>query len=263
MSTDDEQVIVNVSNSVATVTLNRPNQGNSMSAPMLKKLTAAFAKFKTDPSVRVVVLTANGKYFCTGMDLGAGGKEALDPVGAFEPIFTFPKPVVLRMNGPALGGGVGLMFTTDIRVVTKTCSIAFPEVGLGIFPAIISAYIVPQLGPYMTQALMMNAQPFTAERLLSAGVVSEVVDESQLDAATAKVVESLLKQSDNGLAGAKRVCRAMGYGGNFRTDMLQELSGEFRAMVRNPEALFAMKHFKETKKRPEWKEYYAKKKSKL
>eukprot|EP00760_Papus_ankaliazontas_P009499 PhM_4_TR1408/c0_g1_i1/m.70309/K13766/liuC; methylglutaconyl-CoA hydratase len=260
-TTDEKALLVSVSSDgVGTITLNRPKQGNSMTPAMLSDMTNALASFARDPTVRVAVLTANGKYFCTGMDLSGGtNKSALKPLEAFESVFNFPKPLVLRMNGPALGGGVGLMFCTDIRVVTEDCFISFPEVGVGIYPAVISGYITPQLGPYLTSSLMLSSAPFTAKEMLQARVVSRVAKD--LDREVNSVVQQLLSNSSHGMAGVKRLVRTVGYGGNFRREVMADLAGEFAVMVRHPEAKFAMGHFKQYKKKPDWKVFYADKKS--
>jgi methylglutaconyl-CoA hydratase len=107
----------------ATVTLNRPTRGNALTAGMLERLNAILHELERDPSVLVVVLAARGKFFCTGMDLAGSGPTSMATGGATENAFLklagFGKPLVARVQGPCLGGGVGLLFCCDFRIATE------------------------------------------------------------------------------------------------------------------------------------------------
>lgn len=117
--------------------------------------------------MRVVVLTGAGKYFCTGMDLGSANQESLQQqidqgtaghafLRILSQIRDFKKPIIARVNGPVMGGGCGVLFATDLRVMLQNSFLAFPEVKRGIVPALISAFIVPQMGLYRTKQYMLT-----------------------------------------------------------------------------------------------------------
>jgi methylglutaconyl-CoA hydratase len=192
------------------------------------------------------------------MDLKGGANDVANekPFAMFEKIWSSRIPVIGAMNGPALGGGVGLMFATDIRIVTKDFYIAFPEVKLGIYPALISGYIAPQLGPYLTQALMLTGEPFPAEKLLHHGVVSSVVDTDQLSAAVGSQIQQLLRSPVAAHAGVKRVVRLVNYCGEYHGEAMQGLAAEFLTMMRTPEAKHGLATFAKEKKYPDWDSYY-------
>lgn len=262
-------LLCTISGPVATLVLNRPAQHNSANAAMLE-LLVTWLRDLNGPShreVRVIVLTGNGRYFCTGMDLrqgaadasaGRGGLGAARPYGAFEALWRSPKPVVCALNGPAIAGGAGLLFATDVRIATDECFVSFPEVFRGIYPALISGYIAPQLGAYRTQALMLTGARMSAAELLAAGVVSHVVAPKDLAMRTAEVVLSLLKGPSNAHAGVKRVVRLAAYGGdNGHQEVMDGLVGEFTQMMAAPEARHGMRTFAKTKEAPNWEEFYA------
>lgn len=156
------------------------------------------------PQVRVVVLTANGKFFCTGMDLGASNQKNMqqelqsgkenEGLKLWETLRKFPKPIIARINGPAMGGGWGLLFTTDIRIAVQDAWFSFSEVKRGVVPAIISAYVVPEFGTFRAKQLFLTGEKVSASQAMEYGFLSQVVaDEESLDIATKKYIDILLE----------------------------------------------------------------------
>jgi methylglutaconyl-CoA hydratase len=100
----EEEVLLEVDNYVAKVTLNRPSKGNSLNGNMGNQLIKILQTLEKDPKTRIVVLTGSGKYFCTGMDLSNKSNEnKLDPKLLFHTLLKYPKPIIAKVNGPALG----------------------------------------------------------------------------------------------------------------------------------------------------------------
>lgn len=254
---DADDLIISVAGPVATITFNRPKQGNSITSPMMQKLLQGLDDLNNNAAVRVIVLTANGKHFCTGMDLKGGlDVSQSKPYTPFEKLWSSPKPVIGVINGPALGGGVGIMFATDIRIMASDAFIAFPEVQLGIYPALISGYIAPQLGPYLTQSLMLTGEPLSAERCLHHGLVSAVTPPSELQKSLDHYVALLLKAPKDAHSGVKRLVRLVSYCGEYHTEAMDGLVTEFQTMMRSPAIRHGMKTVKETKKYPDWGKFY-------
>jgi enoyl-CoA hydratase/carnithine racemase len=259
-----------VSGPVARLTLGRPAITMTMAKELLHHLTVLNGPQHN--GVRVIVLTGSGKFFCTGMDLtaaptqqgsAAGGvgeaasNKSFKPYQLFESVWSSPKPVVGVLNGPALGGGVGLLYACDVRVALKGSFIKFPEAALGIFPALISGYIAPQLGPYLTQSLMMTGQEFSADQLLAAGQITAVADSAdQLKEVTTKIVGQLLSAPKGSHAGVKRIVRLICYQGEYHQEAMDSLLSEFGMMMRSAEARHGMKVFRTEKKTPDWEAYY-------
>jgi 1,4-dihydroxy-2-naphthoyl-CoA synthase len=154
-----KEVKVSVANHVATITLFRPHRGNSITPSMGKEVLDALTRIEESREIHVLILTGSGSVFCTGMDLsGARDNSDFDASAFFERLKSFPKPIVCQVNGPAMGGGMGLVFVTDIRISLKKAHFSFPEVKRGVIPALISSYIVPQLGPYLSTQYMLTGR---------------------------------------------------------------------------------------------------------
>lgn len=172
------------------LTMNRPKKGNILTTSMIYDLTSEFSRAGEDPTISRVVLTGEGKYFCTGMDLskdktavGSGG-DASDAqfnqlYGLFEAIDRCPKVTIACINGPAFGGGVGLAFACDIRLVSRTAGITLSEVKLGICAATISKYIVREWGVAFAREAMLTARTVSPDELQRKGIIMSVADDTE------------------------------------------------------------------------------------
>lgn len=169
------------------VVLNRPNNGNALTDSMLSQLTELFESASSSRTITRIVLTARGKFFCTGMDLGkstslvAKGADATDLQykrlqRLFEVIDNAPQVTIACLQGPAFGGGVGLAFACDIRLMASTASIRLSEVRLGLAPATISKYVTRELGPSLARETMLSARVVAAQELLGLGKIAAVIE---------------------------------------------------------------------------------------
>ncbi|CAG8755260.1 18917_t:CDS:1, partial [Racocetra fulgida] len=178
------QVLVEVSNQVATITLNRPERGNALTSEMVTEFLNIFTKIEDDPSIYIIIITGAGKFFCTGLDLQISSTIPEELSNIFEIGYRFyktikdcPKPVIAKINGPALGGGLGLVFTTDIRITLKDAYFSFPEVKRGVVPAIISRYVVPEIGLFKAKQYMLTGEKISAEQGFSDKFITCIVDD--------------------------------------------------------------------------------------
>jgi methylglutaconyl-CoA hydratase len=201
---------------VARVTLNRPDVHNAFDDALIARLSAAAAELAKDDSVRVAVLAGMGESFCAGADLHWMRRmvaysevenlaDALAMAWMFEAWRDLPKPVVGRIHGAALGGGVGLTAACDLAVASTRAVFGFTEVRLGILPAVISPFVVAKLGPAAAQALFLTGERFDAKRAYELGLVQRVVEPEALDEAVDRVVEQLLKGGPRAQARIKRL----------------------------------------------------------
>ncbi len=189
---------------VARVWLNRPEQHNALSAELVAELAAVFHELAHDASVRVAVLGGRGPSFCAGADIAAmkasavatfeqNVEEAQRLGRMFAAIADFPKPLVGRLHGNILGGGVGLLCTCDITVAADDSRIGLTEVRLGILPALISPYVIRRLGDRNARELMLTGERVDAAAALRYGLVQHVVPVGELDAKVNERVGELLK----------------------------------------------------------------------
>ncbi|HKW58807.1 MAG TPA: enoyl-CoA hydratase-related protein [Candidatus Dormibacteraeota bacterium] len=200
-----EQVLLSVDgHHIATVTLNRPEQRNPLSATMLRDLAAALRWCRDEAEVRVVVLTGAGRVFCAGADLSSfdGEMTALDRyrsrdlfVELFILMAELGKPIVGRINGHALAGGFGLACACDLLVAVDTASFGTPEINVGIWPMMIQAILTRNVPRKVLLEMEMFGDRWTAAQLQSLGVVNRVTPPEQLDSAVAEIAHSLARKS--------------------------------------------------------------------
>jgi len=164
------------------IVLRRPQNGNALTAEMLTQLQSYIQKASSDLSISRIIITAEGKFFCTGMDLSdkVQAKPAVQEkkksdhamlTELFETISKAPQVTIAAINGPCYAGGIGLAFACDIRIAVETASLTLSEVKLGLCPAIISEYIVREWGPSFTREAMLSARPISMSELKSIGAV--------------------------------------------------------------------------------------------
>jgi methylglutaconyl-CoA hydratase len=205
---------------VATITLARPDLHNAFNAEMIGELHDCFVALAADTSVRVVVLAGAGPSFCAGGDLKwmqasldwtqAQNQADADALAAmFEAAWTLPRPLIGRVHGPAVGGGVGLVACCDLAVAADTARFGFSEVKLGLVPAVIAQYVLPKIGVSQARALFVSGERFTAERAFEIGLVHAVTAPEDLDATVASLAARLRSSGPAAVGAAKRLIDAV------------------------------------------------------
>lgn len=199
---------------VLRLTLDRPEKSNAFDDQVIFDLTEAFLRAAEEPSVRVVVLGARGKYFSAGGDLGwmqrmAGYSDAENLADAkalarlMQAIDLCPKPVIARVQGSAFAGAVGLIACCDIAVAVPSAQFAITEVRLGLIPAVISPYVVRAIGARQARRWCLTAERFSAEQAKAMGLLHEIAEESRLDDVIRSQIDALLQAAPSALAEAK------------------------------------------------------------
>jgi methylglutaconyl-CoA hydratase len=196
--------------------MSRPAVFNAFDELMIGELDAAFAALIDDASVRVIVLAGEGKHFSAGADLQWMQRAAQASVewnlqdarrfaGMLHRIASAPKPVVARIQGAALGGGVGLACACDIAIAADNASFSVSEAKFGILPAVIGPYVTNAVGKRQAQRLALTTTRIGAAEALAIGVVQQVVALDALDAA----VDATLKELLGGSPNAQREIKAL------------------------------------------------------
>ena len=198
------QVVLTTERHTATVVLNRPDQRNALSATMLGDLAAAFRWCQQEPEVRVVVLTGAGRVFCAGADLTSfdGETTSLEKfrsrdlfVDLFILMAELGKPIVGRINGHALAGGLGLACSCDLLIAVDTATFGTPEINVGIWPMMIQAILSRSIPRKVLLEMEMLGDRWTATQLQSLGVINRVVAHEHLDSTVNEIAEALAKKS--------------------------------------------------------------------
>lgn len=213
-----ETIRLAIEGGVARLTLFRPDAHNAMNGVMYDEARAVVAALDRDPSVRVVVLTGAGPSFCAGGDIKymlALGKRT-DPVKAHEAaklagwlneLDQLSKPLIGRINGPAYGGGLGLISVCDVAIAVDTAVFGVTETRIGMAPGMISPFLVQRLGVPNARRLFLGARRFDAAEALRLGLLSAVVPAAALDDAVQAEIDGFLKSGPVAIAATKRLIR--------------------------------------------------------
>jgi methylglutaconyl-CoA hydratase len=210
---------------VARLRLNRPELHNAFDAELISALSTQLAALAADDAVRVVVLEAAGKSFSAGADLHwmrgmAAASEAENRTDSLalahlmRMLDELPKPTIARVHGAAFGGGVGLVACCDIAIGTPDAKFGLTESKLGLLPAVISPYVIAAIGARQARRWFATAEIFDAAQAVRIGLLHQVVDGAELDAAIQRQIDLLMKAGPIAAASAKSLVRRIAQGGD-------------------------------------------------
>ncbi|HVR83677.1 MAG TPA: enoyl-CoA hydratase-related protein [Planctomycetota bacterium] len=240
---------------VTTIRLSRPEVRNALDDVLIADLTAAVASLPT--TTKVVVLAGEGPAFCSGADAQwmkrsrtwtreENQRDASAVSSLLQAVDECPLPVVGRIHGAALGGGAGLAAACDVAVAEDGTQFGFPEVRLGLVPAVISTYVLPKIGPGAARRYFVTGERFGPAEALSMGLIHEVAPKGKLDERVAGIVAEILKGGALALQAAKRLIREVGGLSRERAiEMTTRLIAELRI---SPEAQEGLAAFLEKRK---------------
>ncbi|MGE3842331.1 MAG: enoyl-CoA hydratase-related protein [Vicinamibacterales bacterium] len=202
------------------VRLNRPDLRNALNDVVLDELRRWSESLRSDASVRVAVLAGAGRHFCAGADIdwmrrmGAASEsdnmaDAQRLSSTFHALDTLPVPLIGRVHGAAIGGGMGLAAICDMVVAADDTQFGFSEVRLGIVPAAISPFVLAKIGGSAARELFLTGSRFSAARALQLGLVHRVVPAAELDEVVAAWAAELMAGAPSAIALAKRLIRTV------------------------------------------------------
>lgn len=213
---------------VATLTLNRPEIHNAFNAELITEITKTLEDLKTK-DVKVLVLTGAGKSFCAGADLNwmssmktwseeENFQDSKKMAKMFRTLNTMPMPVIARVNGPALGGGSGLVACCDYVIAVETAMFGFTEARLGLLPAVISPFVIAKIGESHARAWFLSGERFSATQAQKMNLIHEIAPLDDLDEKLERVVMSFLQAGPQAAREAKELI--------FRVRVAQEVEDE-------------------------------------
>lgn len=204
---------------VLTVRLHRPEVHNAFNDELITEMIALLGSLETRTDLRAVILRGEGPNFCAGADLNwmsrmvsYGREENIRDSSNLAKMYAMldelPIPVIGRIQGAAIGGGVGLVAICDIAIAERGSKFGLSEVKLGILPAVISPYVIAKIGGTHARALFLTGERFDAERALRIGLVHELVEgEAALDERVDAAVKQLLGSGPEAVRECKRLIR--------------------------------------------------------
>jgi methylglutaconyl-CoA hydratase len=228
---------------VATLTLNRPKIHNAFDDLLIEELIEALRTLEQESDVRAVVLTGAGASFSAGADLGwmkrmaklsekENRKDARQLAKLMRVLNHLDKPTIARVNGAALGGGVGLVACCDIAIASDSARFGLTETRLGLVPAAISPYVIDAIGARHARRLFLTAQIFSAQDAARIGLVHRVVSPDELDAAVEAEVEALRATGPIAVLQAKRLVQRIQHPDSKQRRSLDEANAELIASLR-------------------------------
>lgn len=196
-----EDILTEIEDGIATVTMNRPSRRNALSGAVVSGLTERFRSLSDNDEVTVIVLTGAGeKAFCAGGDLmdqqmGGGALAMHEDRGGFAEMLMAmnecTKPLIARINGHALGGGFGLALNCDLAVGSTNATFGTPEIKVGLFPMMIMAVIQRNIGRKKSMEMMLTGKRLSAEQAEEQGIINYAVAPEELDAKVAALAERI------------------------------------------------------------------------
>lgn len=210
-----------IEHSVARITLQRPQLHNAFNAALISELTEAIRLTRDNEQLRVLVLTGSGESFSAGGDLNwmqamaSASREdnrldSLRLAAMFRSLDNLPKAVIARVNGPAFGGGVGLISCCDIAIAVASARFALSEVRLGLIPATIAPFVQARIGMTGMRRYALSGERFDAEAARQIGLIHQIAsDPQQLDAMLQAQIEQLLQAAPGAVAECKQLIRKL------------------------------------------------------
>ena len=244
---------------VATITLNRPEKRNAISFELIDDLLRALDEVSKSDAI-VLILTGAGKAFCSGMDLenlkallGRTAEQNLQDsetmVRLFRSLYEFPKVTIAAVNGAAIAGGTGLALLCDFTLAVPEAKLGYTEVRIGFVPAIVSTFLLRQIGEKHARDLLLTGRVIGSEEAVRMGLINEIVPAENLLARARELAATLMENSASSLRATKQLL----------TDHARaELDAQIDAAVRENAAIRTTADFREgitsflEKRKPVW-----------
>jgi enoyl-CoA hydratase/carnithine racemase len=250
----EQHIVTEINDAVMTIRMNRADKKNALTSAMYEGLAAGFKAAAADPAVRVVLLTGSGDSFSSGNDLvdflkNTPTDAASSPVMIFmATMAAFPKPIVVAVNGLAIGVGVTMLLHSDLVYATAGARFQLPFTNIGICPEFASTLLMPSMiGHQRAAELLMLGEAFDANKAKEAFIVNEVLaDVEQLNARALAVAKKLATQPPNALRTTKALLKRWPQAAV--TEAIKVEAEHFMPMLKMPEALEAMGAFMQKRK---------------
>jgi len=246
----NHSTIFDVNNAVATITLNQPKKHNAFDDNVINELLAHLESIVNNQSIRILVLKAKGKHFCAGADLDWMKRmgqldytdNRLDAQNLAKLMYTLnnlPIPTVVKVQGAAYGGAIGLIACCDIAIASDTSRFCLSEVKLGLAPATIGPYVVDAMGARRCRELFLTARVFSASDAYEYGLLHQVAPIDELDEAIENTLTQLLQASPNACKAAKKLIFDLSKFQDDPSEMTSDLIAQLRVSKEGQEGLSA------------------------
>ena len=206
-----ELIRLSIDDGIATLTLNRPEARNALSLELIQAMGEGVRAVAADSSVRVLIVGGEGKVFCAGMDLKAVASDAIamgemlrELSRVTRALRRLPIPTIARVQGAAVGGGCGIMVVCDFAVTHAEAKVGYPEVDLGVCPAVVAPWLIRRIGAGRARAMLLAGGTMSGAEGFEAGLATHLCQASELEGTAATLAKRLVGGGPNALAATKR-----------------------------------------------------------
>jgi methylglutaconyl-CoA hydratase len=263
-----KHILTESQNGVKTITMNRPDKRNALCPLLIDELTQALHEAETC-DCGVVILTGAGPSFCAGLDMehlatmnaqtpGELRHDSENMARVLRTLYDFPKPIIAAVNGPAIAGGMALATIPDFTLAVPEAKFGYTEVRVGFVPAIAASFLLRQVGELRTRELLLSGKILRAQEALQLGLVTQIVDHSELMPTAHGLAQSLLMNSPQAMHAVKCL---------LAKHARRRLDEELEEGVEANAGQRSIEDFKEgvraflEHRRPEWPSMYSKEKA--
>jgi methylglutaconyl-CoA hydratase len=209
-------LLLNEQDGICTITFNRPEKRNAVSFELVREVMQAIDYCAKSDKTQIVIFTGAGKAFCAGLDLEElksligksqeqNVKDSQTMANMFRAIYDFPKPTIAAVNGAAIAGGTGIATMCDFTLAVPEAKFGYTEVRIGFVPAIVSSYLVFQVGHKIARDLLMTARLFDAAEAHRYGLVNEILQPEQLMPRAIELAKLLMENSPTSVRATKKL----------------------------------------------------------
>jgi len=255
-----KSIILEIKENLATITINKPDTGNSICGKVIEELYDAFNSIRAEESIRNVLISSSGSIFCLGPEmtwlkesLAQSRKESLEEsilIGKLMfMIYTFPKPVICKVTGNAAGCGVGLMSVCDIVITEEETELVFDEVKYGFTPSLYAPYVIKKIGESKARELFLTGRKFKAPEAKEIGLVNYLAEKNKLDSVVSSVLDELKSSGPQSVSMIKDVLSHVRI---MRYDEVLKYTSECVADMRESEELKEGVNSRIEKRNPSW-----------
>lgn len=253
-------IIVTHKNRIVRISLNRPEVHNAFNSLMISELDDAFEKASANRSIRIVILTGQGKSFCAGADINwmreiihysyeQNLEESLHLAELLHKIYIFPKATVAIVNGTAIGGGTGFLSACDIAIASKEAKFGLSEVKIGLVPAAISPFVIRRIGESKSREYFLTGKRISARKALEIGLINEVVSQNKLKEKEEEITKLLLSSGPEAIAACKElICKVPGMSFKEVKTFTAQMIANLRISQEGQEGMAAFLE----KRKPKW-----------
>ena len=238
------KILYSVQERICTITMHRPEKRNALDDIVIQELTSAIVAASKDTAVKVIVLTGHNSIFCAGADLeylqklshydfNQNSDDSKSLMRLFQLMYTLRKPIIAKVNGPAIAGGCGLATVCDIIIASSAATFGYTEVKIGFIPAIVLPFLVKRIGEAKARELVLTGNILSAHQALSIGLVNEVVDADTLDTRVTEISQALCNGSSNSSMGL--IKEMLSTIGSMNINDALEFASNMNAVVRMSE----------------------------